>query len=61
MNEEIILEGKPHVTTKTAADMLGISRQAVHKKISAGHLSRVRIGKLFFIPLNDVTKVKANK
>lgn len=45
---------KTRLSVAEAADLLNISRIAVHKRIKAGTLSAERIGRSFVIPAEEV-------
>ncbi len=46
-----------YISVTQLAEILGISRSAVHKKIKAGQIEAVRIGRSFAIPRKYFTEI----
>ena len=44
------MKNKEYLTIKELADLLGITRIAVYKKVKKGQIKAVRIGRNFAIP-----------
>ena len=48
-------------TASQVAEMLGISRVAVHKKIKKGEIKAEKVGKIYIIPSSYVKEVTGRK
>lgn len=48
------MDNKSFLTVKKLADILGISRIAVFKKIKKGEIKAIRIGKIYAIPKKEL-------
>ncbi len=51
------MENKMYFSVKEIANILGISRIAVFKKIKSGKISAIKIGRAFAIPKNEVESI----
>ncbi len=51
------MQDKPYLTTSELAEILGISRVAVFKKIKAGKIKAKKIGRNFIIFKEDMPEV----
>lgn len=49
------------VTTTTAAELIGITREAVWKAIKANRLRATRLGRDWFISIEDIEIYKKNR
>ncbi len=49
------MKEKKYISTTELADILGISRVAVYKKIKKGEIEAIRIGKNYAIPFSSIT------
>jgi excisionase family DNA binding protein len=48
------MDNKEYISISQAAELLGITRQAVHKRIKNGKLKAVKIGRAYAIPVKNV-------
>lgn len=48
------MPGKKYISTVEAAKILGISREAVFKRIQSGALAAIKVGRNFAIDPNDL-------
>jgi len=51
------MKNKAYLTIKELADILGISRIAVYKKVKKGQIKAVRIGRNFAIPKKYISNI----
>jgi len=51
------MKNKEYLTIKELADMLGISRIAVYKRVKKGQIKAVKIGRNFAIPKKYVSNI----
>ena len=51
------LEKKQYLSITQVANLLRISRQAVHKKIKKGEIKAIKIGRILGIPREEVKKI----
>ena len=50
-----------YISTTEAAKLLGISRIAVFKKIKKNQIKHFRLGRNFFIPKEEIERIKQEK
>jgi len=51
------MEKKDYYSTSELAEILGISRVAVFKKIKKGNIKAIKIGRIFAIPKKEVESI----
>ena len=51
------IESDKYLTTSQLAEILGISRVAVHKKIKSGEIKATKIGNIYIIPKSYVSVI----
>lgn len=56
--EEIEINGEPHITTPTAAKRLKISIRRVQQLIKSKRLPSIQFGREHFIKVSDLARVK---
>ncbi|MCI0531502.1 MAG: helix-turn-helix domain-containing protein [candidate division Zixibacteria bacterium] len=49
------------MTIPKFAEILGVSRIAVYKKVKAGKIDAIKMGKIYFIPERYVSKLQGGK
>ena len=54
---EIQMEKKEYLTIPQLAELLGISRIAVYKKVKSGQIKAVRIGRIYAIPNKVISNI----
>ena len=51
------IESDKYLTTSQLAEILGISRVAVHKKIKSGEIKAEKIGNIYIIPKSYISEI----
>lgn len=48
------MENKEYMSIPEVAKLIGLTRQAIHKKVKKGQIKAIRIGRNYAIPIRDL-------